>query len=125
MNTHQTYIKKSSQKQTSANSVRNTSKKLDIEKVQQPPIKEATQREEDDENAFSNAKVDPNIADFDEDEDDDELINESLFERYDQMFTQYNNFGALFQETAHFIGMLIKKNLILNKDIEDSLTVNE
>ena len=29
------------------------------------------------------------------DEDDDDLINESLFERYDQMFTQYNNFGAL------------------------------
>lgn len=36
--------------------------------------------------------------------DDDDLINENLFLRYDQMFTLYNAFGAKFQETAHFIG---------------------
>ena len=37
-------------------------------------------------------------------EDNDDLINENLFERYDQMFSIYNNFGSMFQETAHNIG---------------------
>jgi hypothetical protein len=41
------------------------------------------------------------------------------------MFTQYNNFGALFQETAHYIGLLIKKNLLLNKDFAEAILHSE
>ncbi len=35
------------------------------------------------------------------------------------MFGIYNNFGALFQDTAHFIGLLIRKNMLLNSQIEE------
>lgn len=35
------------------------------------------------------------------------------------MFGLYNNFGALFQDTAHYIGLLIRKNMLLNSQIED------
>ncbi len=41
------------------------------------------------------------------------------------MFSQYNNFGALFQETAHYIGLLIKKNLLLNKDFGEAIQHSE
>lgn len=44
----------------------------------------------------------------------DDEINEQLFSRYDHMFNLYNQFGARFQETAHYIGLLIKKNMNLN-----------
>ena len=79
-----------------------------------PPltIKELPQQEEEDQN--ESAK-----KDLDQEEVDDDHINESLFERYDQMFGLYNNFGALFQDTAHYIGLLIRKNMLLNSKIED------
>jgi hypothetical protein len=35
------------------------------------------------------------------------------------MFGLYNNFGALFQDTAHYIGLLIRKNMVLNSQMED------
>jgi hypothetical protein len=35
------------------------------------------------------------------------------------MFINFNNFGAIFQQTAHLIGMLIRKNMVLNQRIED------
>ena len=94
---------------------RNTSKRLEVEKIQEETIREATQKEEDDEFHQSHQPLP------EEEEEDEDLINESLFERYDQMFTQYNNFGALFQETAHYIGLLIKKNLLLNKDFGEAI----
>ena len=87
--------------------------------IQQEPIREATQKEEDDEFHQSHQPLP------EEEEEDEDLINESLFERYDQMFTQYNNFGALFQETAHYIGLLIKKNLLLNKDFGEAILHSE
>lgn len=123
MQTH-TYIKKSSQ-QVIVNPGRNTSKRLEAEKIQQETIREATQKEEDDEFHQSPIIPQPLPEEEEEDEDDDDLINESLFERYDQMFTQYNNFGALFQETAHYIGLLIKKNLLLNKDFGEAILHSE
>ena len=55
-----------------------------------------------------------------EEDSDDDLINESLFERYDQMFAHYNAFGAMFQETAHYIGLLIRKNMSLHRELDDS-----
>lgn len=55
---------------------------------------------------------------IDDDEDDDDTINENLFNRYDEMFAHYNQFGAMFQETAHYIGLLIKKNMQLNREVE-------
>ena len=58
-------------------------------------------------------------------EDDDDFINESLFERYDQMFAHYNAFGAMFQETAHYIGLLIRKNMLLHRELDDSSAVIE
>jgi hypothetical protein len=35
------------------------------------------------------------------------------------MFSVYNNFGALFQDTAHYIGLLIRKNMLLNSQIQE------
>jgi hypothetical protein len=61
----------------------------------------------------------------DEEDVDDDRVNEALFERYDQMFNVYNNFGALFQETAHYIGLLIRKNMQLNKDLQELTQLNE
>ena len=49
----------------------------------------------------------------------DDQINENLFNRYDEMFNIYNQFGSRFQETAHYIGLIIKKNMNLNEKIED------
>lgn len=41
------------------------------------------------------------------------------------MFAQYNSFGALFQETAAYIGLLIRKNMLLHKDLEEHTEVIE
>ncbi|CDW71272.1 UNKNOWN [Stylonychia lemnae] len=60
-----------------------------------------------------------NILIGDENSLSDDQINESLFNRYDQMFNIYNQFGSRFQETAHYIGLLIKKNMNLNQKVED------
>ncbi len=49
---------------------------------------------------------------------EDEEINEHLFQRYDAMFSTFNQFGNMFQETAHYIGMLIKKNMNLHFELE-------
>ena len=79
-----------------------------------PPvtIKELPQHEEEDHNESAQKEEA-------EQEVDDDHINESLFERYDQMFGIYNNLGALFQDTAHFIGLLIRKNMLLNSQFEE------
>lgn len=45
-------------------------------------------------------------------------MNDELFEMYDTMFKNFNDFGAMFQKTAHYIGMLIRKNMTLNQKIE-------
>lgn len=80
-----------------------------------PEIKEqSVEKEEDKDN-----------EEEEEEEEDDDQINESLFQRYDQMFSQYNEFGAMFQETAHYIGLLIKKNMFLNRELEDRLEDHE
>ena len=34
---------------------------------------------------------------------------------YDDMFKHFNNFGSMFQNSAHLIGMLIRKNMVLNQ----------
>jgi hypothetical protein len=36
------------------------------------------------------------------------------------MFAHYNAFGAMFQETAHYIGLLIRKNMTLHRELDDS-----
>jgi hypothetical protein len=41
------------------------------------------------------------------------------------MFLQYNNFGSMFQETAHYIGLLIKKNMVLNRDLGEQVRLAE
>lgn len=51
-------------------------------------------------------------------DEDDDKTNEILFQRYDEMFTHYNTFGSMFQETAHYIGILIRKNMLYNRDLE-------
>ena len=38
-----------------------------------------------------------------EEEEEDDL-NERLFDMYDQMFTSFNSFGSMFQQTAGLIG---------------------
>ena len=39
---------------------------------------------------------DQHFEDLESQEEDDDFINEGLFERYDKMFTHYNAFGAMF-----------------------------
>eukprot|EP00347_Sterkiella_histriomuscorum_P010198 403377229 len=71
-------------------------------------------QQDDSENQYDN----PNIAEDAQSESDDE-VNENLFSSYDDMFLLYNQFGQRFQETAHYIGLLIKKNMMLNQKLED------
>lgn len=47
-------------------------------------------------------------------------MNEQLFSLYDNLFKNYNDFGAMFQQTAHHIGLLVKKNMVLNQKLEDT-----
>ncbi|TNV86300.1 hypothetical protein FGO68_gene6572 [Halteria grandinella] len=111
-------------KQQSASAQKHSQRMDSKQKHLQPPpktIKELPPDYEDDIRDFDN-KANPRKQDEDDDDDgmsDDDQINENLFNRYDQMFVSYNQFGAMFQETAHYIGLLIKKNMMLNKELEE------
>lgn len=58
--------------------------------------------------------IDEDLEDNGEEEDDDK-INDELFTMYDTLFKNFNDFGSIFQKTAHHIGKLIRKNMTLTE----------